>query len=59
MTTTTMTVTAPTENPGEMAVFKIEFEKSKFDEVVEMAGLLVKPTDVAIVEEFGLWTVLG
>lgn len=57
--TSTMTVTVPTENSGELAYFKIEFLKEKFEEVVEMVGLLVKPSDVELAAKMGIWKVIG
>ena len=55
---TTMTITVPTRKAGEQAYFTIEFLKSRFNEVVEMVGLLVKPSDVLLAEEMGEWKVL-
>lgn len=54
----TVTITTPTETAGELAVFKIEFDAAKFDEVVEFAGLLVKPSDVYGAEEMGVWKIV-
>ena len=55
--TTTMTITVPTGKSGEVAYFTIEFLKSKFNEVLDHIELLVKPTDVNLVEEMGIWKV--
>jgi len=52
-----MTITVPTENTGELAVFDIELLQS-FEEAVENIGLLVKPSDVLIGERAGWWRVL-
>jgi len=52
---TDMTITVPTGKAGEVACFKIEFPKSKFTEVMEVIGLLVKPSDVILAEEMGMW----
>ena len=57
MTMTDMTITVPTGKAGELAYFKIEFPKNKFEEVLEMVGLLVKHSDVILAEEVGLWKV--
>lgn len=53
-----MTITVPTGEPGEVAYFKIGFEKSRFDEVLETIDLLVKPTDVVIAESWGIWKII-
>ena len=55
---TTMTITVPTNTAGELAYFTIEFAKADFSEVVENVGLLVKPSDVMLAAEMGMWKVL-
>ena len=55
---TDMTITVPTGEPGEVAYFKIGFEKSRFDEVLETIDLLIKPTDVVIAESWGIWKII-
>ena len=55
---TDLTITVPTGKVGELAYFKIEFPESKFNEVIEMVGLLVKPSDVALAEEMGMWKIV-
>lgn len=52
-----ITITVPTETAGELAYFKIEFDAAKFAEVMETLDLLVKPSDVMLAEEMGIWTV--
>ena len=54
---TTMTITVPTGKVGELAYFTIEFPKSKFNETIENIELLVKPSDVLLAEEMGLWII--
>ena len=55
---TTMTITVPTETAGELACFTIEFLKSRFEEVLEIIDLLVKPSDVVIAEQMGEWRIV-
>ena len=57
-TMSTMTITTPTDTAGELAIFKIEFSSEKFQEVMEWIELLVKPSDVALAEEMGIWTIV-
>ena len=52
----TMTITVPT-NAGELAYFSIKFNKANLDEVVEMVGLLEKPSDVILAAEMGEWEI--
>ena len=52
----TMTITVPT-NAGELAYFSIKFNKANFAEVVEMVGLLEKPSDVILAAEMGEWEI--
>lgn len=58
MKTAQMTITVPTDNSGELAVFKIEFLKEKFNDVLEMIDLLVKPSDVVLAEKMGEWKIV-
>lgn len=53
----TKTITVP--NNQELATFKVEFEKSKFDSVVETIGLLTNIKDVFIAEKLGEFKVLN
>ena len=53
-----MTITVPTEKAGEQAVFIIEFAKGKFNRVMEMIELLVKPSDVVLAEKLGEWKII-
>lgn len=55
---TTLTITVPTEKAGEVAFFTIGFDKKNFQNVQEHIDMLVKPTDVALCEEMGVWEVL-
>ncbi|MCK5602195.1 hypothetical protein KAR91_10010 [Candidatus Pacearchaeota archaeon] len=55
---TQMTITVPTEKAGEQAVFIIEFAKGKFNRVMEMIELLVKPSDVVLAEKLGEWKII-
>jgi len=56
--TATMTVTAPTKTPGELAYFTVEFEKSRFDEVCDMISIISAPSDVYAVENWKVWRVV-
>jgi hypothetical protein len=56
--TTTMTITVPTGKSGELAYFKIEFPKADFSDVMENISILVKPSDVMLAEEMGMWKVI-
>ena len=54
--TTTMTITAPTET-NEVKFFNVEFEKENFNEVVEHVELIVKESDVYLLEEMGIYKI--
>lgn len=55
---TTMTITVPTNIPGELVYFKIGFDKKNLDSVMETIDLLVKPSDVMLAAKMGEWEIL-
>ncbi len=51
---TTINVTIPTGKPGKVAVFTIEFQVSKFDEVIEAVSTI---KTISEIQNFNLWEV--
>ena len=53
----TMTITVPTAK-GKVAYYKIQFETSRFDEVIKTVGELTNPSDVAAAVNAGEFEII-